>query len=90
MIVRKRLSDAGNLVWEFELENNAEEIDIVIVMYRGVAALKREFEGDQDVEEFLEAVRVWEDAVSLLAWAKPGFEKRLEYPKPKEVIEDGN
>jgi len=82
VIVRKRLSDAGNLVWEFELENNAEEVDIAIVMYRGVMALKREFEDDKDT---LEVVRVWEKAISLLAWAKPGFEKRLEYPKPKEV-----
>jgi len=76
MIVRKRLSDAGNLVWEFELENNAEEVDIVIVMHRGVVALRREFEDNLDT---LEVVQVWEKAISLLAWANPGFEKRLEY-----------
>jgi len=81
MIVRKRLSDAGNLVWEFELENNAEEIDIVIVMYRGIVALKKEFESDKDTEKFLDVLKVWDNAISMLAWAKPRFERRLEYPR---------
>ncbi|MHA1216309.1 MAG: hypothetical protein ACTSPX_03150 [Candidatus Thorarchaeota archaeon] len=86
MIVRKRLSDAGNLVWEFELETAGEAVDIVLIMRRGIEELRKEL---RDHRESLEYLQVWDKAVGCLVYAqlKRGevYERRFEYPRVEEV-----
>ena len=81
MIVRKRLSNVGNLVWEFELESIGEALDIVLIMRKGIEELRKELKDDR---ESLKYLQVWDKAVGCLAWAEPDYERHFEYPRVEE------